>query len=271
MSKRKPVADQVVVVMGALTAIGRLTAVRFAREGARVVLSARSGRGLATLVAEIRDAGGKAIAVTADTGVYAQVNEVAERAEQELGALDTWVQIGATTGHLPFDRMTPSELSHAITTGLVGQAYGAMAAIPVMKRRGGGQFISVSSVGADMSLPLHSAHAAAKHGIRGLLDSIRLEMKQQRAPITVTTVLPASIEPSSRDLARVADAIVRAAVRPRREIIVGPAGKMMVRLRRYFPRLVDAMLLRSVLPAGGYERTREEEPFNDRTQRDVVI
>jgi NAD(P)-dependent dehydrogenase (short-subunit alcohol dehydrogenase family) len=269
MSKRKPVADQVVVVMGALTAVGRLTATRFASEGARVVVSGRSSRGLGTLVAEIREGGGKAIAVPADTGVYAQVNEVAERAEQELGALDTWVQMGATTGHTPFERMTPSELSHAITVGLVGQAYGAMAAIPIMKRRGGGQFISVSSVGADMSLPLHSAHAAAKHGIRGLLDSIRLELAQQRAPITVTTVLPASIEPSSTDLGRVANAIVRAAVHPRREIIVGPSGTLMVHLRRYFPRLVDAMLLRTVLPAGGYEPRREEEPFGDRTQRDV--
>jgi NAD(P)-dependent dehydrogenase (short-subunit alcohol dehydrogenase family) len=87
MEQLKPVGKQVVVLMGASSGIGRESALRFARKGARVVVSARGEEGLGSLMEEIRDEGGEAIAVPADTSEFGQVKAVADRAVEEYGRL----------------------------------------------------------------------------------------------------------------------------------------------------------------------------------------
>src|SRR5437764_360389 len=107
--KKRELADQVVVVMGASTGIGRLTALDFAKAGASVVVSARSPESLDELVREIRQAGGKALAVGADTSDAAQVQAVAEAAEREFGRVDTWVQVAAVSVYAPLEATRPEE------------------------------------------------------------------------------------------------------------------------------------------------------------------
>ena len=85
----KPIEEQVVVLMGASSGIGRETALRFARKGAKVMVSARGEEGLDSLVEEIRAEGGEATAVVADTSDFGQVKAVADRAVEEYGRLDT--------------------------------------------------------------------------------------------------------------------------------------------------------------------------------------
>jgi len=188
---KKALADQVVVVMGASTGIGRLTALDFAKAGARVVVSARSQGSLDELVDEIRQAGGKALAVVADTSDAAQVQAVATTAERELGGLDTWVQVAAVGVYAPLEQTKAEEFRRVIDVNLTGQAFGALAALPIMRRRGGGSFISVSSVEGEIGLPYHAAYAASKHGVNGMLDVLRLELEHDRVPISVTAVMPA--------------------------------------------------------------------------------
>src|SRR6187401_1858907 len=106
--KRKPVDQQVVVVMEAAGGIGRQTALELARAGARLLVSARSLAALESLVAEIRHAGGHAIAMLADATVFAHVNDVARTAQRELGGLDTWVQPAAAAVDKSFERITPA-------------------------------------------------------------------------------------------------------------------------------------------------------------------
>src|SRR5215212_5624002 len=91
----KPVEDQVVALMGASSGIGRETALRFAERGARVVVSARSEEGLASLVEEILDKGGEAVSIPAEASEFEQVKAVADRAVQEYGRLDSWVHLAA--------------------------------------------------------------------------------------------------------------------------------------------------------------------------------
>jgi NAD(P)-dependent dehydrogenase (short-subunit alcohol dehydrogenase family) len=263
MMKQDHFRDRVVVVMGASSGIGRLTALEFARRGARVVVAARSDQPLESLVQEIERAGGQALALPADTGDHDQVRAVAEEVERRYGRLDTWVQMAAVAVYSPFDQTTPQEFRDIIQVDLVGQAYGAMAALPIMKRQGHGHLIHVSSVEAEVPMPYHSAYNAAKHGIAGMLDVLRLELKHARTPIHVTNVMPASIDtpffdhartkigykpqglPPVYDPQKVADAIVRVSRHPRRQVIVGGAGQVMVRLHRHFPRLTEALLSRS--------------------------
>ena len=92
----KPIADQIVVIVGASSGIGRDAALRFAKRGAKVVVSARSESGLLSLVNEIQQVGGNATAITADVSVFEQVQAIADRAIAAYGRIDTWVHAAAT-------------------------------------------------------------------------------------------------------------------------------------------------------------------------------
>src|SRR3954465_4321005 len=105
--KLRPIGEQVVVVMGASSGIGRTTARRFAARGARVVAAARSEEGLRSLVEEIEAAGGEAVAVRADTADFAQGKEVADTAVEAFGRIDSWVHVAGTSVIATFEETTP--------------------------------------------------------------------------------------------------------------------------------------------------------------------
>ena len=114
MVKLKPVEEQVVVLMGASSGIGRETALRFARKGARVVVSARGEEGLDSLVEEIRAEGGDASYVVAEVTDFDQVKAVADRAVEEYGRLDSWVHLAAVGLCTTFEQTTPEEFERVI-------------------------------------------------------------------------------------------------------------------------------------------------------------
>ena len=257
----KPVRDQVVVVMGASSGIGRATAARFAEEGAKVVVAARGEAGLRSLVEEIRAAGGQACAEVADVSDPAQVRRVAQRAVTEYGGLDTWVHSAAVLLVAPFEETTPEEFQRVIDVNLMGQVHGAMAALPHLKQ-GGGAFISISSMGAKRGVPLQTAYCAAKHGIDGFLETLRMEVQRAELPVSVTNVMPATINTPLFDQARtkigvkpvapppiyqpgvVVDAVLHAAEHPVRDLVVGGSAKALILGEKFAPRLVDALLVR---------------------------
>lgn len=258
--KLKPIGEQVVVVMGASTGIGRLTALELARRGAKVVASARDEESLQSLVQEIRDAGGTAAAVRAEIADPVQVQAVADFAESKFGRIDTWVNMAATSVYATFENTTAAEFQRVVTVNLLGYANGARAALPVLKRGGGGAIINVSSVEARVALPFHSAYAASKHGVAALNDALRIELKHDRVPISVTNVMPASIDTPFFDHARtklgvkprpmppvyrpekVVGAVLYAATHPTREMVVGAAGRVLIGARVLVPALCEMFL-----------------------------
>jgi NAD(P)-dependent dehydrogenase (short-subunit alcohol dehydrogenase family) len=269
----KPVEEQVVALMGASSGIGREAALRFAERGARVVVSARSEEGLESLVEEIRGKGGEAEAVAADVSEFEQVKAVADRAAEAYGRLDTWVHLAAVSVFAPFDQTTPEEFRRVVEIDLLGQAYGAMAALPHLKREGCGALVHVTSVVGRRAVPLQGAYCAAKHGVDGLLDTLRVELEHEGWPIGVTNVMPAAINTPFFDKARtrlgvkpkgfpplyapgvVADAILYAAEKAPRDIVAGGAGKGLIVGQRLSPRLMDAVMLR-----GGFGSQMTDEP-----------
>ena len=272
--KLKPVGDQVVAVVGASSGIGRETALRFAKRGAKVVLAARSEVGLRSLEDEIRALGGRAMSVVADVSEFEQVEAVARAAVEEYGGLDTWVHLAAVGLFALFDQTRPEEFRRVVEVDLMGQVYGAMAALPRIKREGRGALVHVSSVVGKRSVPLQSAYCASKHGVDGFLESLRVELVREGWPnIGVTNVMPAAINTPFFTKARtklgvkpkgfppvyqpgvVADAILYCAERAPREIVAGGAGKGMLLAQRLSPRLMDAMMVR-----GGFGSQMTEEP-----------
>jgi NAD(P)-dependent dehydrogenase (short-subunit alcohol dehydrogenase family) len=103
-----------------------------------VVVSARSEPGLRSLVEEVRREGGEATYVVADVSRFEQVRTVADRAVEQYGRLDTWVHLAAVLLVASFEDTDPEEFERVIDVNLMGQVYGAMAALPHPKREGGG-------------------------------------------------------------------------------------------------------------------------------------
>jgi NAD(P)-dependent dehydrogenase (short-subunit alcohol dehydrogenase family) len=257
----RPVEEQVVAIVGASSGIGRETARRFARRGARLILAARGATDLQSLVQEIRELGGRATTVIADVTNPREVASIAERAVEAHGRLDTWVHLAAVGLWATFEQTTPEEFRQIIDVNLMGQAYGAMAALPYLRRAGGGALIHISSVEARVALPFQSAYAASKHGVDGFVQALRLELEREGAPISVTQVLPSSIDTPFFDKARtkigvkprgmspiydpglVANAILHAAEHPTREIVVGGGGAALLIGNRVSPRLTERYLL----------------------------
>ena len=273
----KPVEEQVVALMGASSGIGRETALRFARRGAKVVVSARSESGLRSLVEEIRSKGGEAIAVPADTSEFDQVKAVTDRAVEEYGRLDTWVHLAAVGLFATFEHTTPEEFARVIDVNLMGQVYGAMAALPHLKREGGGALIHISSVEAKRSFPFHSAYGASKHGIDGFLEALRVELKHEGWPISVTQVMPGTINTPFFDKGRtklgvkpvgippiyepetVANIILYAAENPARDLVSGGAAQTLTINQRLSPRMLDAILT----TRAGFSLQMTDEPRSE--------
>ncbi len=278
--KLKPLDEQVVVVFGASSGIGRETAKLFAARGATVVVSARTDEGLQSLVAEIARAGGRAQALPADATIFAEVQSVAERTARQFGRLDTWAHVAGVALYGLFDDLTPDEFKRVIETDLIGVAYGAMAALPHLKRDGGA-FIGVSSVLAARSVPLLSAYCAAKHGVAGLLESLRMEMRYEHVPVSVTNIMPSSINTTFFNKAKtkmgvkpmgmppiyephlVAEAICYAAEHPVRDLIVGDAGKQIVALQRLSPRLMDRLMVPAAVKAQQTDEPKSADAPNN--------
>ncbi|WP_241834913.1 SDR family oxidoreductase [Pseudofrankia asymbiotica] len=275
--RTRPLHDQVVVVVGASSGIGRACALAFARGGARVVCAARGTEALDDLVAEItmRSGPGRAIAVTTDVADPDSVRALAAVAEGRFGRIDTWVNAAAVSVWARTEDITDAEFDRVLRINLLGQIHGARAALPALRRAGGGVLVGVSSVEGIRAMPLHSAYAASKWGLRGFYDSLRVELAQEGAPIAVTTVLPPSIDTPFFAHARsriggrpkppppvyapeiVADAILRVAVRPSREVLVTGSAVAASIAARVSPALTDALLsLRTV----GVEALRENRP-----------
>jgi short-subunit dehydrogenase len=270
----RPLPNQVVVLTGASSGIGRETAYHFARHGAALVLAARKEPALHEVVEDVASRGGRAIAVPTDVADPAQVAALAERAAEHFGRIDTWVNAAGVGVYGAVEQHTPEEMRRIVEVDLLGTMYGSRAALPHL-RRAGGALINVSSVTGKVAVPLQSAYSAAKHGIVGFDNALRMELERVGAPVSVTTILPYGITTPFFNHARsklgvlprptppayrpeaVAEAIVWAAEHPAREIVVGGAAKAIILLERLSPRLVEwGMTVRGI----GFALQKSDRP-----------
>src|SRR6266702_3194954 len=184
--RRIPMESQTVVVTGASAGIGRATARLFGARGARVGLIARGQAGLESAAREVREAGGKALAVSADVADYEQVTAAARQIEQRRGPIGVWVNVAFTSVFAPFAEITAEEFRRVTEVSYLGFVYGTMAALSRMRPRDQGTIVQVGSALGDRSIPLQSAYCGAKHAINGFTSSLRCELLHERSGVQVT-------------------------------------------------------------------------------------
>src|SRR5579872_5046885 len=185
--RNKPMGE-VVVITGASAGVGRAVVGEFARRQSKIALIARGEDRLEAARREVEEQGGKAIAIPADVSDADQVDRAAERAEQELGPIDIWINNAMTTGFAPFCEITPAEFKRATEVTYLGVVYGTMTALRRMRKRNRGAIVQVGSALAYRSIPLQSAYCGAKHAIVGFTDSIRSELIHDKSNVRVTAV-----------------------------------------------------------------------------------
>jgi len=270
-----PLREQVIVITGASSGIGLVTAKQAAQHGARVVLVARNGTDLARAVEEIRRQGGRAVRVVADVADAQQVERVAAAAIAEFGRIDTWVNNAAVSMYGRITELSIEDMRRQMDVNYWGQVYGSRVAVQHLRQRGGA-LINVASALADRAIPLQGLYCAAKHALKAFTDALRMELEEEGVPISVTLVKPASIDTPFFEKAKtylgvepqpvppvyapevVTEVILHAAQHPVRELIAGGSGAKLS-AARFAPRLADLYMQRWT-----FDSQRTDKPTNGR-------
>jgi len=268
--KLKDLAEQVIVITGASSGIGLVTAKTAAKRGARVVLVARNESDLREAVEQIRAEGGDALYVVADVADPDDMEELAREAVREFGRIDTWVNNASVAIYGRLDEIDLEDKRRLFDVNFWGVVHGCRAALPHLRERGGA-LINVGSVLSDRAIPLQGAYVAAKHAVKGYTDTLRMELEEEGAPVSVTLVKPASIDTPFFEHARsymdadpkpappvyapevVAEVILEAAARPIRDVYAGGAAKMMSAMEKYAPRVTDVVFEKTQFDAQKYK------------------
>jgi NAD(P)-dependent dehydrogenase (short-subunit alcohol dehydrogenase family) len=281
----RPLAQQVVVITGAGSGIGRETALTFAQAGASLALASRTSEALDTLVTECERLGGRAVAVPTDVSDYAQVEALGKETAATYGRIDTWVNNAAISTYATVEQLDPGEIRRVVEVDLLGPIHGMQVALPYLKQTDG-VLINVSSTLARRAVALQAAYCAAKHGVVAFAESLRLELRYEGSKVSVVDVLPSSINTPLFGHARsklgvlpmpippvyeprvVAQAVVAAAEHPVRTVFAGGMGKVLEVAQRISPSLVDWYLLG---PGRIVDKQQTDRPDDPRDNLDEPI
>jgi len=185
--------NQVALVIGASSGIGRATAIQLARDGALVMASARRIERLRELRDALAAEGFRVEVHAADARDAAAMEELAEATRRTLGPIDILVYAtGTNTPDRAFRRLRPPIWDELIRTNLDGAYYAAYAVLPAMRERGRGHLVFISSISGQAPDVSGAAYQASKRGMIGLAHAIRLEEKENG--IRTTVVCPGLVD-----------------------------------------------------------------------------
>jgi NAD(P)-dependent dehydrogenase (short-subunit alcohol dehydrogenase family) len=254
VARKKPLAEQVVVVAGGSYGLGRAIAEEASRNGARVVVGARGKEALDATHAEVK--------VETDVADRAQVERLVEAAVAGFGRIDTYIANAMVTVYTEAHRLEDDELRRVFDVNFFGGVYGYWAALPHL-RESRGTFIQIASALSYRGIPLQAAYCATKAALRTFFESARIELRKERAGVDVCVILPGAINTPQFDRARqriglqpqpippiyqpepFARAVLRCCERPERELPLGWGAQKLLWGQKLSPRAGDAMLLRN--------------------------
>jgi NAD(P)-dependent dehydrogenase (short-subunit alcohol dehydrogenase family) len=176
-----------IVITGASDGIGRSLAVTLARQGARLVLAARSLEGLNRAVQECEQAGGKALAVPTDVTDPAACQALVDKAVAWAGGIDVFVNNAGISFRARLEDVSDlSVFDHVMRVNYLGAVYCTRAALAHL-RKSRGLVVAVSSLQGLTGFPGYSAYAASKHAMQGFFDSLRIELRGSGVDVLVVS------------------------------------------------------------------------------------
>lgn len=271
---RRSLRGKVVVLTGASSGIGRVAAQLFARKGAHVVLAARDAGALQDVALLCRKLGVEALAVPTDVREELQVLALRDAAVGRFGHVDVWVNDAAVYMMGSLERVPSEEVRALFDTNVMGVVHGAKAALAQFRSQGRGTLINVGSVAGKSAYAQASAYCASKHAVHAITAALRQELVG--TAIDACVVAPATVDTPLFDHAanftgrtikamppvyppeRVAQAIVRCAESPQREVLVGAAPRLMSLAQVLLPFLWERIQPRMVASSHlGTQRTSD--------------
>jgi short-subunit dehydrogenase len=277
----KPLEDQVVIITGATSGIGSMTAKMAAREGARVVAVARNEEALQRLAEEINQEGGSAMYVHADVGREEDVNRIAAATMRTFGTFDTWINHAGILTAGGCLEVSIEDMKQMMNTNFWGVVYGSRIAAQHYKERGtAGAIINVGSFTGDRNTSaIQSAYDTSKQAAQGWTDALRMEVEKEKSPVSVSLIHTARTDSAienevayhtkvsnDRNLIApeaVAEAILYCAQNPKREMFIGFHSKLYTVLETVAPGLMRVMENKDTDEPSGLLSKNE----SDKTQR----
>jgi 3-oxoacyl-[acyl-carrier protein] reductase len=179
------------VVTGGTKGIGRAIAEALAEEGLNVCVGARNLDEVRQTVRELEGTGAAATGAACDVRVYEEVEALVAHAVEEFGGVDVLVNNAGIGLHKLVEETSLEEFHAVLETNLFGVFYGCRAAIPEMKRRGGGYIINISSLAGANPHPRMAVYNASKFALNGFSEALMQEVRHDR--IKVSYVMPGSV------------------------------------------------------------------------------
>jgi short-subunit dehydrogenase len=260
----KLISAQVIVITGASSGIGLATAREAAKQGASLVLAARSERTLQSVVEEIMQAGGEAIYVVADVARRDEVQRIADAAIQAFGRIDTWVNNAGVSMYGRLEEVNEQDSRRVFDVNFWGVVNGSRAALPYL-RQYGGALINVGSEVSEAVVPLQGIYAASKHAVKGYTDALRVELLAEGFEnVSITLIQPTAVDTPYPQHARnymaeepklptpqidpedVAKAILKAAHEAERDVKVGAMSVLNTAAAKLAPSLGDKMSAKQI-------------------------
>jgi uncharacterized protein len=263
------------LVTGASSGIGRVLALRLAKEGARVALVSRCAADLEKVAVQIRDGGGEELVLPCDVGDRAQVETAAARALDAWGGVDLLVNNAGYGHHRSFLEWSVEDMERMMRVNYLGALYWTKALLPAMVERRRGWVVFMASVAGKIAPPEESAYAATKHALVALADALSIEVED--AGVHVLTVCPGTVrtpffdEEALRRMPPVArrmmvepeslvDAVMTALARGRREVTYPPSISRQLGLaaviRALAPEFARRQIRRTTLDASRAQSSR---------------
>jgi short-subunit dehydrogenase len=281
--KLKKLDEQVIVITGATSGIGLATARMAADAGAKLVLAARDADALDALAHEMRQVYRAEVAtVAADVGKPDDVARIGKTAIDQFGRVDTWINNAGVSVYGKNEYVALEDMRHVMQTNFWGVVNGSLEAVRLLKAHGGGALINLGSETSDRSIALQGTYSASKQAVKGFTESLRMELQQDKAPISVTLIKPASIDTPFTQHAKnymemeptlpppvyapelVARTILHAAETPQRDLFVGGRARAVSVAGQFMPRSLDRLMRATI-----FRQQQSEEPSSP-TRRDSL-
>lgn len=278
----KPLKEQVIVVTGASSGIGLVTARMAAKRGARLMLTARNEKALQQLTEKINGESSRnhiATFVAGDVADETVARRVAEESISRFGAIDTWINCAGISIYGRVVDVPLEDQRRLFETNFWGLVIGSRIAVEHLRRKGGA-LINIGSILSDRAIPLQGSYCASKHAVKAYTDSLRMEVEHDGLPISVTLIKPGVVDTPHPEHAKnylpnepknaspayapevVAETILYCAEHPVRDVFVGGGGKMISMLGNWAPRLMDKIMESTMFPVQQSDQADQDRQDN---------